>query len=259
MFTDSATDGKHRQQVLNNHIKRKKTVIFKCIISYSYECRIIWVTQSAQITKHNVKEQIQCWHITCILPCNTYAQKPYVTVPCTAKAMKFKVETNLDASKLITDSQPVQEFLLFLKEFCYSTYVVYKQNLNCYRGNGSRAHISATCSQQIIWVTRKRNSMILDSKSTHNFGQKVKYTSLVPNNILSHPPLEIFLATKVKHSMSRRDNVFKVRIFSTWTSISISTTRILHFTFYNAVNAQKMVAIQFKTDIIPFNFQNAQM
>jgi len=78
-----------------------------------------------------------------------YAQKPYVTVPRTAVAMKCKVATNLDASRLITDSQPVQEFLIFLKEFCYSTYVVSKQNPNYYRENRSRAQISTICSQQI--------------------------------------------------------------------------------------------------------------
>jgi len=105
-----------------------------------------------KITKHNVKEQIQCWHITCILPWHNYAQKPYVTAPCKTEAIKFKVATNLDASRPIIDSQPVQEFLIFLKEFCYSTYVVSKQNLNYYRKNRGTAHISTICSQQIIWL-----------------------------------------------------------------------------------------------------------
>jgi hypothetical protein len=37
------------------------------------------------------------------------------------------------------------------------------------------------------------------------------------------------LATKVKHAMSRKDNFFKTRIFSTWTTISVSTARVLAF------------------------------
>jgi hypothetical protein len=37
------------------------------------------------------------------------------------------------------------------------------------------------------------------------------------------------LATKVKHSMSRRDNYFKIIIFSTCTSISIHTARVVAF------------------------------
>lgn len=145
------------------------------------------------ITKHNVKEQIQCWHITCILPWHTYGQKPYVTLHRRSHEVQSDKKTLMQAD--LIDSQPVQEFLVFLKEFYYSIYAVSKQNANYYWENRSMAHTSSICRQQIIWVTRTRNSLTLDSKSTHNFGQKVKYTSLVPNNILSHPPLEIFLAT----------------------------------------------------------------